>query len=380
MANGRTIWADQLSDQEQTVLTAGAGSPPAPQPDILVVGGGIVGVSTALACQRAGLGQVSLLEAGRLGSGATEGAAGLLVPEAHQGVDPAPFVELARASLALWKELEGSLPRGVGFQEMDWFGLAPLPEGFVANPPAGVEWLSADDVGGLVPGLASPAPAALVPHQGRLNPLRAVSRIAGQLLEVTTGTRATGCEKKGGRVLTVTTTGGRVAPGAVIFSTGSPPDLAGLDLEIPSDLVKGHLAVTVPVPLSWPGHVTPLGTQIEGGRLLVGGTVDAGDLSSGVNAGVIEGIRRDLGAALPSARGAGLSHQWCCWRPHHPDHLPVVDRVPGVDNAWFTSGHYRTGILMAQVTAAVLAEWVSTGRQPERAVSLGMKGRFRCGT
>jgi glycine oxidase len=377
MASGRTIWSGQLSEEERSALEPGAGSSPEPRPDILVVGGGIVGVATALACQRAGLGQVSLVEAGRIGSGATAGAAGLLVPDAHQGSDPASFVELARSSLELWRGLDAALPEGVGYKEMDWIGLAPHPEGFLADPPATVEWLSADDVAGLVPGLARKTTAALVRRQGRVNPLRAASRMAGQLARVTTGVAATRCEAKGGRVVGISTAAGPVFPGAVIFATGGPPDVAGLDLEVPADWVKGHLAATEAVPLTMPGSVAPLATQIEGGRLLVGGTVDAGDVSAGVNAGIIDGIRRELQAALPALGGARLSHEWCCWRPHHPDGLPVVDRVPGVDNAWFTSGHYRTGILMAPVTAGLLCEWVSTGRQPERAVPWGTSGRWQ---
>ena len=276
------------------MLGLGAGMPPDPRPDVLVVGGGIVGVATALACHRAGLGRVSLIEAGDLGSGATEGAAGLLVPEAHQGHDPEAFVELARLSLALWRELDGSLPGGVGFTEMDWVGLAPHPAGFVSNPPPGVEWLSADDVAELVPGLTLNTSGALVRHQGRVNPLRALSRMAAHVPQVATGTGAIGCAERGGVVVTVSTSGGPVSPGSVIFATGGPPDLAGLDLDIPSDFVKGHLAATVPTSLKLPGSVAPLGTQIEDGRLLVGGTLDIDEPSTDVNPRVIDEIKPEF--------------------------------------------------------------------------------------
>jgi glycine oxidase len=376
MASGRTIWADLLNDEERTVLDLGAGATPEPRPDVLVVGGGIVGVATALACQRAGLGQVSLVEKGRLGSGATEGAAGLLAPEAHQGSDPPRFVELARASLEMWRELEMALPGGVGYQDMDWIGLAPLPDGFVAQPPSTVEWLSADDVAGLVPGLTGNGPAALVRHQGRVNPLRAVSRMAAQLPQVTTRVAAIRLEEKGGRVAAVATTAGLVSPAAVIFATGGPPDLAGLDLQIPADLVKGHLAATEPVSVTLPGSVAPVAAQIEEQRLLTGGTIDADDPSPGVNSNVVGAIKRELETALPQLRTARLSHQWCCWRPHHPDSQPVIDRVPGLDNAWFTSGHYRTGILMAQVTGRLLSQWLSSGDQPTDAVPWAVDGRW----
>ena len=373
MASGRTIWADQLTEPELSVLTRNSAL--ARRPDVLVVGGGVVGVATALACHQAGIGLVSLVEAGGLGSGATAGAAGLLVPEAHQGSDPPAFVALARASLGLWREQESAIAGGVGYKDMDWIGLAP-PERFVADPPATVEWLSGDDMGQLVPGLTPRTTGALVRHQGRVNPLRALSRMAAQLPHVATGVTATNCEQKGGRVLSVSTTAGRVSPGAVIFATGLPPDLAGLDLRLPADLVKGHLAATEPVSLSVPGSVAPLVTQIEQGRLLTGGTVDLADTSAAVNPEIIDGIRQELLAAFPALGAARLSHQWCCWRPHHPDGQPVVDRVPGVDNAWFTSGHYRTGILMAPVTASLLCEWASTGRQPERAVPWAVAGRW----
>ena len=201
--------------------------------------------------------------------------------------------------------------------------------------------------------------------------------MAAQLPHVATGVTATDCEQKGGRVLAISTTAGRVSPGAIIFATGLPPDLTGLDLRLPSDLVKGHLAATDQVSLTLPGSVAPLVTQIEDGRLLTGGTVDLDDTSAGVNPEIIDGIRRELMAAFPALRAARLSHQWCCWRPHHPDGQPVIDRVPGVDNAWFTSGHYRTGILMAPATANLLCEWASTGQQPERAVPWAMDGRWR---
>jgi len=71
-----------------------------------------------------------------------------------------------------------------------------------------------------------------------------------------------------------------------------------------------------------------------------------------------------LTAVLPELRGLGVAYQWCCFRPRHPDRRPVIDRVPGLDNAWLTSGHFRTGILNAPATATVLARWIGSGEQP----------------
>ena len=77
------IWRHQLTAGERAELARSGGELPEQRPDVLIVGGGILGVATAAACHEAGLGTVLLIEAGHLGSGATGGAAGLLTPDIH---------------------------------------------------------------------------------------------------------------------------------------------------------------------------------------------------------------------------------------------------------------------------------------------------------
>jgi glycine/D-amino acid oxidase-like deaminating enzyme len=175
---------------------------------------------------------------------------------------------------------------------------------------------------------------------------------------------ATGVTIRGDRLVSVATSAGDIDPGIVVFATGQPPVLDGLPLNIPSDRVKGHLLVTEPTSVRLPGTVAPVATQIEDGRLLVGGTFDVGDEDPAVQPDVIESIMAGLVAALPVLNGLGIAYQWCCFRPRHPDRRPVIDRVPGLDNAWLTAGHFRTGILNAPATASVLARWISSGQPP----------------
>src|SRR5215467_6544445 len=361
------IWRDRLSAEERAQLGRGAGTISLSTPDILVVGGGIAGVAIAAACHDAGLGSVLLVEGGRLGSGATGGAAGLLTPEIHEWSDPEPFVELARTSLELWGELEQTWPGGVGLIELDWIGLAPDPDGFAPHQRPVVEWLDHDRVAALVPGLARPMAGALIRRQGRVNPLRSLARLATALPAVATGTAATSITTRGGRVTKVTTTAGDIHPGVVVFATGLPPLLDGLPLDLPASRVKGHLLVTEPSPVRLPGTVAPVATQLEDGRLLVGGTFDAGDETPKVRPEVIESILEALYATLPAVRGLKAAYQWCCFRPRHPDGRPVIDRVPGLSNAWLTSGHFRTGILMAPITAQVISRWIASDQPPAEA-------------
>jgi glycine/D-amino acid oxidase-like deaminating enzyme len=209
--------------------------------------------------------------------------------------------------------------------------------------------------------------AALIRRQGRVNPLRAVARLASRLPSVATGVAATYAVIDGDRIATVGTSAGEISPGAVVFATGRPPVLDGLPMDIPSASIKGHLLVTQKTDVVLPGIVAPLATQIENGQLIAGGTFDLGDESPVVRPEVIDSITAGLASVLPSLRGVGVAYQWCCFRPRHPDRRPVIDRVPGLANAWLTSGHYRTGILNAPVTAAVLAHWIEAGEPPTEA-------------
>jgi glycine oxidase len=364
MPAGTAVWRDQLTVDESTQLVRGAGVIAQPRPDVLVVGGGILGVATAASCYLAGAGSVLLIETGTLGSGATGGAAGLLVPEVHTWSDPEPFVALARSSLELWRQLEQTVPGTVGLTELDWIGPPPDPGGISPRQSPAAEQLDAGQVASLVPGLARPAAGFLIRRQARVNPLRALARLAAVVPSIATGTAATSVTVKGSRMVTVSTTAGDVHPGAVVFATGMPPLLQGLATGLPASLVKGHMLVTEPSPVRLPGTVALVATQLEDGRLLAGGTLDTGDDSPVVRQDVIDSILADLYAQLPELTGLRAAYQWCCFRPRHPDGCPVIDQLPGLDNAWLTSGHFRTGILMAPITAQMITRWISAGRPP----------------
>jgi glycine/D-amino acid oxidase-like deaminating enzyme len=371
----RALWPHQLTDVELAVLQQAEPAPLDRRPDVLVVGGGIVGVATALACLEAGLGSVVLLERGHLGAGATGGAGGLLVPDVYKDSDPAAFASLGRSSLALWRELEAASPGGVGLVDLDWLGLEPHPPGLAISEASGAEHLDPQEVAQLVPGLVRQPAGVLIRHQARVNPLRALARLALRLPCALTGVEVLGAVTHGDRIFSLTTSAGEMSPGAVVFATGGPPEIYGLEVKVPSGHVKGHVLTTVPSSLRLPGTVASLATQLEDGRLLAGGTLDVGDDSSAVRPDVIAAIWSALQAELPTVSGLRIAHQWCCFRPTHPDGLPVIDRLPGLVNAWMTSGHFRTGILMAPATGRALADWIHTGRRPSQLAGLEL-GRF----
>lgn len=170
-------------------------------------------------------------------------------------------------------------------------------------------------------------------------------------------------------MVTVATTAGDIHAGAVVFATGMPPLLDGLAPGLPASRIKGHLLVTEPSPVRLAGSVAPVATQLEDGRLLAGGTLDIGDESPGVRQDVIDSILADLYERLPQVSGLRAAYRWCCFRPWHPDGYPVIDQVPGLGNAWLTSGHFRTGILMAPVTAQMITRWITASQPPPEAAA-----------
>jgi glycine/D-amino acid oxidase-like deaminating enzyme len=68
----------------------------------------------------------------------------------------------------------------------------------------------------------------LIRRQARVNPLRALARLAATVPSIAAGTTARSAKIKGGRVVTVATSAGDISPGTVVFATGMPPVLDGL--------------------------------------------------------------------------------------------------------------------------------------------------------
>ena len=367
-----TVWASTVDPADRNALEPGVPADLDRHPDVLVVGGGVIGLATAVFYRRAGIGRVLVIEAARLAGAASGGAGGALAPELHQLSDPPAFVALARASLALYREFDQDWDRALGLEQTA--GLLLLPQGAPPGlrPWPGVDLLDRDRVAELVPELV-PMPAGLLARdQARVHPLRLAAALARRAGSVATGVAMTDLEVSGGRIVGVRTTVGELQPGVVVFATGLAPEPW---VQVPQRLVKGHLVATEPVGfrLRCGVHAPGLGVgSMADGGLLAGGTRDEGDHSPQVRAEVIRDIRRRLAELLPAASQVRLRYQWCCFRPATADGQPVIDRVPGLDNAWVSAGHDGDGLLMAPATGQALATWIATSRQPQQVTSFGL--------
>jgi glycine oxidase len=365
----RTVW-DLESDQR--LLDPGPSGLDRSY-DVLVAGGGVIGLVTALLCRRAGLGRVAVLEAGRLGDGPSGRGGGLIAPAVHLGIDPECLVHLGASSLELWKDLDRASEGALGVEPLDILqtfppaGIPPADAWRVPEPPPGVERLDPQAARELEPSLAPGYPAMLLRDQARVHPLRlagALGRLAGT---VVTGVRVTGIEERGEGVR-VRTDRGELAAGAVVLATGTAPRLDGIPPVDGRLVVKGTLLATEPVAFRLRAAVAGFGGQVfqlPDGRLVFGNTFHPEDSAQEVRPETLASTRAALDALVPAVAGVPLSHAWTCFRPATAGGLPVIDRVPGFERVWATYGHFRTGFQVATGTGRALARWISDGKRPD---------------
>jgi glycine/D-amino acid oxidase-like deaminating enzyme len=164
------VWLSELAPSELRRLNPGVPSDLERRPDVLIVGGGSIGLATAVAVRRAGLGRVLVLEKGAIASSATRHSAGILGPEPHVWSDPPAFVAFGRQSLRLTRELDSEWDRGIGLRDFTCVIAGLRLEDAPAPIEAPVERLDAAAVRLFEPEACGVADALVIRDQARVNP------------------------------------------------------------------------------------------------------------------------------------------------------------------------------------------------------------------
>jgi glycine/D-amino acid oxidase-like deaminating enzyme len=371
-----TVWAGELSAAERAALARGVPEGLNQRPDVLVVGGGLIGLATAVACRRAGLGSVVVVEqAERLASGASGGNGGAIAPDMHVLTDSPEFVAFGRASLAAYRRLDAEWDGAIGLRRTRWLQLFPAASTPLPPPGPQFEPLDGPAIAELEPDLSpmEGSSALLVAGQAAVNPQRLAAALAVRAGTTTTGVAATGIRVRGDQITALHTSIGDFQPGVVIMATGLvPPPWSRL---VRQGLVKGHLLAIAPGPWrltsvvsSDHGGASPL----PSGGILCGGTLDADDSSPDPRPEIAAALAAGLHRLLPATRHAPITHSWCCFRPVVHDRHPVIDQLPGTTNGWLSAGHYTTGVLMAAATGQALASWIVSGTRPPETAAFGL--------
>ncbi|MEU5619837.1 glycine oxidase ThiO [Streptomyces sp. NPDC088922] len=361
--------------------------------DVLVVGGGIIGLVTAWRSAQRGL-RTTLADPAP-GGGAAQVAAGMLaaVTELHYGEQTLLGLNVASAERypAFVAELEEASGLTTGFRScgtlsvaLDSDDRAHVRELHALQQRSGLrsEWLSGRECRRLEPMLAPGVRGGLrVDGDHQVDPRRLASALV------------TACERAGvlfrrDWVRRLTVTGGRAtgvvladgtepAAGQVVLAGGSLSGrLAGLPEAVvpPVRPVKGQvLRLTVPSAyapfLSRTVRAVVRGSHVylvprADGELVVGATTEELGWDTTVTAGGVYELLRDAHDLIPGITELPLTETRAGLRPASPDNAPLLGptALPGLHLA---TGHHRNGVLLTPVTGDVMAHVLTTGELPE---------------
>src|SRR5262245_35357594 len=352
--------------------------------DIVVVGAGIVGCAIAYELARRGASVEIVDRRHPVGMGATQASAGVLAPfiEAREGN---PLLDLGVRSLDLFDDFigrvssdsgvavsyrrTGTIDVAVDDSEMQALettaavlGRRGVAARLVDRSAARAEEPNlADDVIGA---LIIDAHGFVVASELTRALLEAARRHGAKLIENTAVRRIHPTR----RTLTVETFRGRLEADAVVLAAGSwsgTIEIGGVDAHVPVRPIRGQL-----LQLAWKG--TPLKRATwsrrcylvpwDDGSLLVGATVEDAGFDERVTVAGVRDLLEAVCDVVPQAWSAAFREARVGLRPGTSDDLPVIGpstRVPGLI---YATGHYRNGVLLAPLTAELVADAIADNR------------------
>lgn len=364
-------------------------------PDAIIVGGGIMGCTVALELAERGMHPL-VLERSVPGAEASSAAAGILGPgvESHAG---GLSLELGTRSRERYATLAEKLREvtgiDVGFRRcgvmiaaLDDNEARALADRAAMLAGAGVnrEVLDGTAAREREPRLSPHARAAIdLPEEAQIDPpllLKALALAAEKAgARFHTGAYVDRVLIEGDRARGVLLDGERVEADTVVVAAGSWTQLVGgLDLKVGTVRpVRGQIVLAETRPPVFRRIVFGTGGYVvtrPDGRTLCGSTMENVGYEREVTLGGLEVVTRTAIRLAPSLAGAPVRGYWSSFRPGTSDDLPLIGSA-GPRGLWLATGHYRNGILLAPITAALVSDMI-TGRPPELDVATLDPRRF----
>ena len=361
----------------------------------MVVGGGAIGLSVAWRAAGRGL-RALVLERGRAGGGTSHYAAGMLAPIAEVTPGEEPLLELGLRSARLYPRFVAELIEAAGVGDIGYTPCGTLLVARDADEAEAlerelalrrrfglqVERLRASEARRREPGLAPSLRLALdVPGDHAVDPRMLLPALSAAVTaaggEVREHTAVSGVAVTGGRVEgVILDDGSAVRAEQVVIAAGVwSPQLAGLPEadRLPVRPIKGQImrlhdpagpGLLQRVIRMGPSYITPRGD----GRYVLGATSEERGFDTTVTAGAGFELLRDATELVPGISELVIDEFAAGLRPGTPDNLPAIG--PGsVEGLHWATGHRRGGILLAPITAELVAGALAGEGLPDHAAA-----------
>jgi thiazole synthase len=330
--------------------------------DILVIGGGVIGLAIAVELQRRGAKVIVVSRDFQQAAG--HAAAGMLAPMAEK-LTSAPMLDLCLQSRRLYPEWTAKLTELTGIET----GYSPcgiLAPVYQLPPDINTEsWLDRTSIGFYQSGLSEAVVGGWwysedgqVDNRCLMQSLLQAARTLG--VEIQEGVSVNAIERYKGKIKCIYTLIGELKANNYVLATGS---WSSQLVPIPVHPIKGQmLSLRMPQELHQPFPLQKVlyGEQIylvprRDGRLIVGATTEKVNWTPH---NTPQGIQTLLNKAIqlyPALADWQIEDFWWGFRPSTPDELPILG-LSDCDNLYLATGHHRNGILLAPITAKIIAD------------------------
>ncbi len=346
--------------------------------EVLIIGGGVIGLALARQLHKKGVEKITILERGKLGQEASHAAAGMLAPNAETEKQD-DFFHLCSDSNKLYPKFAAELSDETGVDiELDQSGtlylaftdsdVTEIRRRYERQRENGwqVEHLTGREIGKIEPFISPYVREGLffpndwqvenrkllyaLQKYALLNRIETYENTEIKYLLIENG-KTTGAETKTEKFLAE----------KVILATGAWTSFikAG-DFQIPKVMpVRGQMLsfqtskrLFQKVIYSPRGYIVP---RMDG-RILTGATVEDVGFEKSVTPGGIDLLVENALEIAPHLVNLEWSEKWAGLRPRSADGLPILGTFSEIENLFIATAHYRNGILLAPLTAKILAD------------------------
>jgi glycine/D-amino acid oxidase-like deaminating enzyme len=361
-------------------------------PDVIVIGAGLVGACTALSLVNAGL-RVLVLDRGPVASGTTgAGEGNILVSDK----EPSAELTLALRSRDAWFEMNTDI--GGGFELADKGGvvvsrsekgISDLKKLSAIQAQHGIEVVELDAKGvkEIEPHISSTVEyAVLYPQDAQCQPMlaaaqimRALKRRGGTFIQ---GENVKSINITSGKIVGLTTEKSTYRCPIVINATGTWASeiakMAGSNLPIMPR--RGFILVTAPAPkivhhkvydADYVANVASSDADLqssavvegtESGTILIGASRERVGFKFDLDVAVLRQLARQATSLFPILSDLALLRAYRGFRPYAPDHLPVIGEDAKVKGLWHAAGHEGAGIGLAPATGELIAAQITSSK------------------